>query len=30
MLVTNYAPRVSGVAVLGDGSISENFDLYAN
>lgn len=30
MLVTNYAPRLSGIAVLADGSIDEKFDLYAN
>lgn len=30
MIVTNKAPRVSGVAVLGNGQIEENFDLYSN
>ena len=30
MIVTNKAPQLSGVAVLGNGQIEENFDLYKN
>ncbi len=30
MLVTNKAPQLKGVAVLGNGQIEENFDLYKN
>lgn len=30
MLVTNYAPKLEGTAVLADGSIDEKFKLYDN
>ena len=30
MLVTAKAPRLSGIAVLGNGQIENNFDLYSN
>ena len=30
MLVTTKAPRLSGIAVLGNGQIENNFDLYNN
>ncbi len=30
MLVTNKAPQLKGVAVLGNGQIEENFELYKN
>ena len=30
MLVTAKAPRLSGIAVLGNGQIEDNFDLYSN
>ena len=30
MIVTNKAPQLSGTAVLGNGQIEENFDLYKN
>lgn len=30
MIVTNKAPHLKGVAVLGNGQIDENFDLYKN
>lgn len=30
MLVTKFAPKLSGIAVLGNGQIEENFDLYKN
>lgn len=30
MLVTTKAPRLSGIAVLGNGQIENNFDLYSN